>query len=428
MNLIYEHFKRFSKIPRCSLRAEPMKEYLIEFAKNLNYSVKVDKSGNILCTKENPVLCLQAHYDMVCLADAPNIEVYEENGWIKAKNSTLGADNGIGIAIMLLMMEKFDNIECLFTANEEVGLIGANNLELELNAKYMLNLDSEEEGTIVIGCAGGVNIFGNMKLKYKKCNDDKKTYKIEAFGFAGGHSGMKIADNIPSAIKVLAYELIKIEDCELVSFEGGEVNNSIPKTATAIIKTTKKPEINHQNIKVIEIPNIDKVIEQSSDILGFINSFAQGVRAYNKELNMPNDSINLGTIKIVHDELEIDCFARSMSNEGIDILQLETNSLYKEFGFDVTCKYRSHPWKPEENEFTNIIKEISKKFFDEVKVEAIHAGLECGTIQAKQKKHIDVASIGPNILGAHSLEEKCELASIDRVSKIVEELIIKLSK
>lgn len=424
----YEHFKNFSRVQRCSLKAAPMKDYLMKFAENLGFEIKTDKAENVLCTKGKPVLCLQSHYDMVCIGEAPNMELYEDNGWLKAKNSTLGADNGMGVAIMLSMMEKFDDIECLFTADEEVGLIGANNIEIELSSPYLLNLDSEEEGVIVIGCAGGINIFGEMKLCFENSNNNKKTYEVEALNFPGGHSGLKIADNIPSAIKALVYELIKIDDCELVSFYGGEVSNSIPKNAAAIIKTAQKPQIKHPNIKVKECKNADKTIKQSSSILGFINSFAQGVRSYNKELGMPNDSINLGTVKINDGVLHMDCFARSMDNEGIDTLKLETTSLYKAFGFDVSCGYRSVPWKPEINEFTKIVSRVAANFWGEVKVEGVHAGLECGVLQAAQKRRIEVASLGPNITGAHSLEEKCELSSVERVTKIVEALIKELQK
>jgi len=426
----YEHFKSFSKIDRCSLKAVPMKEFLMKFGKSLGYEIKTDKAGNVLCSKGEPILCLQSHYDMVCIGEAPNIELYEENGWLKAKNSTLGADNGIGVAIMLSMMEKFDNLECLFTADEEVGLIGANNMEIVLKSPYLLNLDSEEEGTIVVGCAGGINIVGEVKLDFENSDTNSKTYKIEAFGFSGGHSGLNIADNIPNAIKVLVYELMKIEDCKLIDFNGGEVSNSIPKNAAAIIKTAKKPEINRSNIRAEEHKSADKnlTIKQSSNILGFINSFAQGVRSYNKELDMPNDSINIGTVKINNGILQIDCFARSMSKEGIEILKSETDSLYRAFGFDVFYGHSFSPWKIEVNEFTKIVSGVAGKFWDKVKIKGVHAGLECGVIQETQKRDIKVASIGPNIMRAHSLEEKCELASVDRVTKIIEALITKLQE
>jgi dipeptidase D len=425
----YEHFKSFSKIDRCSLKATPMKEFLINFGENLGYEIKTDKAGNVLCSKGEPVLCLQSHYDMVCIGEAPNAELYEEEGWLKAKNSTLGADNGIGVAIMLSMMEKFNNIECLFTADEEVGLIGANNMEIELKAPYLLNLDSEEEGAIIIGCAGGINIIGEIELDFEVSNTDGKFYKIETFGFAGGHSGLKIVDNIPSAIKTLVYELVKIEDCELVDFSGGEVSNSIPKNAVAVIKTAKKPEITHPNIKVEEYKSTnDKTIKQSKNILGFINSFAQGVRAYNQELDMPNDSINLGTVKIENGVLQVDCFARSMSDEGLDILKSETTSLYIAFGFNVSYGHRFTPWKIKDSEFSKIVSSVAGEFWDRVTIKGVHAGLECGVIQATQKRDTQVVAIGPNITGAHSLEEKCELASVDKVTKIIETLIIKLQK
>ncbi|MFV0481649.1 MAG: M28 family peptidase [Campylobacteraceae bacterium] len=392
-----EHFKNFSKTPRCSFNATPMFEYIVAFAKNLGFEVKTDKTKNILCTKNKPVLCLQSHYDMVCLGDAPEVDTYIEDGWLKAKNSTLGADNGMGIAIMFSMMEKFDNVECLFTSDEEVGLIGANNLELALNAPYLLNLDSEEEGAIIIGCAGGINIFGELALSKKTINKDWKTFEVSISGLAGGHSGIQIADNIPNAIKVLVRELVSNE-CEFIDFSGGEVSNSIPKSAKAKILAPKDFKVKNKALHVKELKDENReVLVETKQILGFMNSFAQGVRAFNKELGMPEDSINMGTVKIQNDKLIIDCFGRSMSEDGIERLKSETTSLLKGFGFSVTTKDRATPWKPVISEFTNIIKDVSIKYFKDVKVEGIHAGLECGIIQSKQKKHIDVASIGPNI-------------------------------
>ncbi|MDR1976336.1 MAG: M20/M25/M40 family metallo-hydrolase, partial [Campylobacteraceae bacterium] len=160
-----EIFKSFAKVPRCSFDALKMRDFIASFAAECGYTVKIDRADNILCVKQKPLVCLQSHYDMVCLADAPNVECYEEDGFLKARNSTLGADNGIGVALMLGMMRKFDDIECLFTSDEEVGLNGANNLEHQISAPYLLNLDSEEEGAIFIGCAGGVSVIGEISAQ-----------------------------------------------------------------------------------------------------------------------------------------------------------------------------------------------------------------------------------------------------------------------
>ncbi|MBT0784852.1 M28 family peptidase, partial [Campylobacter upsaliensis] len=127
--------------------------------------VSVDNAGNIRAYKGNPKICLQSHYDMVCMGEAPNIQMYEENGYLKAKNSSLGADNGIGVSLMMQALKDFENIECLFTNDEEVGLCGANNLTHTLISNKLLNLDHESDDEVVIGCAGGVDIFANLDLK-----------------------------------------------------------------------------------------------------------------------------------------------------------------------------------------------------------------------------------------------------------------------
>jgi len=158
---VIELFKEITKIPRCSGTHQPFINYVKEFAIQNNYICKIDNANNILCFKENQKsnICLQSHYDIVCLTDGVVPEIVEVDGYLSAKNSTLGADNGIGCAYMLALMEEGQNAEYLFTCDEEIGLIGANNIEFDLESSFMLNLDSEEEAGICIGCAGGVDIF-----------------------------------------------------------------------------------------------------------------------------------------------------------------------------------------------------------------------------------------------------------------------------
>lgn len=235
---VIHHFEMIAGTPHCSFETTGMKEKIIDFSKKNGFSVQEDKAGNLLCQKGNPSICLQSHYDMVCMGDAPTIELVSEAGWLKAKNSSLGADNGMGMAIMMTMMETHEHLECLFTNDEEVGLIGANNLELQLKATKLLNLDSEEENGVFIGCAGGVDIFGKTSLSWLPICDHCYVYEVLVDDLPGGHSGVDIDKNIPSALKVLASALVD-NDCALVEIEGGERNNSIPKRARAIIVSKK---------------------------------------------------------------------------------------------------------------------------------------------------------------------------------------------
>ena len=156
MSAIIDHFKTLTQIPHCSKEADKLLDFLVSFSKEREYEVEVDEVKNILISKGTPTLCLQAHYDMVCMGKAPVLETYVEDGWMKAKDASLGADNGMAIAMMMKLMDEGKELEFLLTSDEEIGLIGANEVSFALKSKYMLNLDSEDEAEVYIGCAGGV--------------------------------------------------------------------------------------------------------------------------------------------------------------------------------------------------------------------------------------------------------------------------------
>ena len=186
MERILEHFRAITATPRCSYNAVAMKEYIKSFALQHHFDVQEDSAGNLLCQKGTPKVCLQAHYDMVCIGSTESIEIIIDGKWIKAKNSTLGADNGMGMAIMFWLMEEMPNLECLFSADEEVGLLGAMAFNTPLKASNLLNLDAEEEGEIYIGCAGGVDVIATISCERIPLPDDMYCYEISAFDFLGG--------------------------------------------------------------------------------------------------------------------------------------------------------------------------------------------------------------------------------------------------
>ncbi|MDR2789470.1 MAG: M20/M25/M40 family metallo-hydrolase [Campylobacteraceae bacterium] len=420
-----EIFKSFAKVPRCSFDALKMRDFIVRFAAEQGYETKIDKADNIICRKKAPLICLQAHYDMVCLGDAPNVEIYEKDGWLRAKNSTLGADNGIGAALMLNMMQKFDDIECLFTSDEEVGLIGANNLEHQITAPYLLNLDSEEEGAIVIGCAGGVDIIAEMDAQKKPAEKGFSAYEAGIKDLQGGHSGVDIDKNIPNAIKVLAHELAK-NRCELVSINGGERMNSIPKSASAVIYAPKNFSLqNGFNIK--EAAADGGVLTCSKEIISMLYGFKQGVRSFDDNLKIPHESINLSTIKTEVGKIKVEFFARAMEKKSLENLCEETEKFLKSFGFRVKTEGFSAPWKPNITPFAQKIQKVMQNFFKSVEFKAMHAGLECGIFE-RQNRSLQTASVGPDICFPHSLGEKCNISSIERVERIVEEIILELRR
>lgn len=424
MNKILEHFKSITAIPRCSYDCAQMKAYIKVFALAQHFSVHEDEFGNILCQKGKPTICLQAHYDMVCIGDTSKIELVQDKHILKAKNSTLGADNGMGMAIMFACMEEYEHLECLFTSDEEVGLIGASGFKMPLTSSYLLNLDSEEEGEICIGCAGGVDVIATLKLDFLPLLSTEKVYEISACDFPGGHSGVDIDKKIPSAIKVLARELGK-HDVKLISIKGGERRNSIPKSATAIVASKEAIRLFDKSLHVKELEafTCKEFIASSDMIIKTLNAFAQGVREWETSLGIPSMSINLGVLSEENGVLRIDCAARAMDDESLDILCDETRYFFKALGFTVKSEGRHGAWTPHIGAFARKVQEIMQQEYKEVPFQAIHAGLECGVLCASQDKQIEAVSIGPTIRYPHALREECDLDSVGRMAHIVKEII-----
>ena len=424
MERIEEHFRTITAIPRCSFHTTQMKEYIKTFATSLGFDVQEDNAGNVLCRKGNPKICLQAHYDMVCIGDTRCIEIVVEENRLKAKNSTLGADNGMGMAIMFWAMEQHANLECLFTADEEVGLLGAMQFRMPLKASYLLNLDAEEEGEIYIGCAGGVDIIASLKLNFTPLSDEMYVYEISAFDFLGGHSGVDIDKKIPSAIKALAYELLS-HDLVLISLTGGERRNAIPKSATAIVASKVPLHVKDERLHVTLLKNTGNrhSIEQSPMIIKALGAFAQGVRAWDRTLDIPSMSINLGIVSTFEGMLRVDCAARAMDDENLALLAHETMAYFKALGFDVAQEGWHGAWKPEIGAFAQSVQTAMHSVYAHVPFRAIHAGLECGELILRQAKKIEAVSIGPTIRYPHSLREECDRDSVMRTATVVQTLI-----
>jgi len=419
---ILEHFKKITTIPHCSKNADKLLNYISDFAKKNNYIVEIDSTKNILIKKGNPKLCLQAHYDMVCIGKAPEIETYEEDGWLKAKDSSLGADNGVAIAMMMSLMEDNYELEFLITSDEEVGLIGANALEFELSSSMMLNLDSEDEAEVYIGCAGGEDIVASKP--YAKIKDNRNAYEIKVSGLVGGHSGVDIDKDIPNAIKIIA-SYLKERKFGLVSIEGGERINSIPTQVTAIIKSDEVLEEN-EFVKVKKIENNEPILYGADEFISLLNGFRNGVHELNAILNVPDRSINLALVSIENGFCKVETSARAMSDKSLSIVTKEAVSFFKSYGYDVFKDEKYPSWSPEKNSFTNIANEAMIKVFGRSKMVAIHAGLECGVI-AKKYPNIKFASIGPTIEYPHSTRERLKIDSVDKTITVVKEIIKSIS-
>lgn len=420
MSKIIEHFIALSKIPHCSNNANNLKTFLADFAKRFGYEVSIDNVNNLLIKKGNPKLALQAHYDMVCVGDAPDIEVYEEHGYLKAKNSSLGADNGMAIAMMMVLMEDGYELEFLFTSDEEVGLIGANEVDFNLKAKYMLNLDSEEEGEICIGCAGGIDIKATKSLI--KITNNKNCFEASLLNLPGGHSGVDIDKNIPNALFELA-SFLKDKNVKIVNFHGGERTNSIPANAKAVITS----DDNQIYSDIFSIKKVEKYAYcYDEDILSIISNFKHGVLEFDDSINIPNISQNLAIVDIKDDVLSIEVSIRAMSMNDLDRTAEETSKYFTKYGFDVQRKDKYPAWKPEINNFVKSIEKIMNEEIGRSEIKAIHAGLECGVLKQRYP-NIEFASIGPTIYFPHSKQEMIEINSINSTFKVVKRIIEKFN-
>lgn len=429
MSRLIELFYEITAIPRCSKTHTPFINYIKDFAKKTGYECHIDSVNNILCKKSNSQanLCLQGHYDIVCLIENTVPQIIEENGFLRAKESTLGADNGIACAYMLKFMEENHDLEYLFTSDEEIGLIGANGIEFELQSSYMLNIDSEDEGDICIGCAGGIDIFArheNKKIIENYQNLD--LFEISLNKLPGGHSGVDIHNEIPNAIKLMA-KTIKESNARLLDINGGERINSIPANVSAIIASKTVPEKTHDNMIIKKIDTQSKHINvYASSIVNFLYCFTNGVRAYDNQLGVVLNSINLAIIKTDINDLKIELSARSMDNKELKHITDETTAMLEYFGFEVETSGKYPAWKPEGNDFSASILKIYQRHVKDASLEAIHAGLECAVFKDKFP-NIKVASIGPNIYNPHSYNERVEISSVIKVQNVIEDIIREFS-
>jgi dipeptidase D len=425
LSQIIEIFKEITSIPRCSGTHTPFITYMKNLSQKAGFICLVDDSKNILVKKENSSakLAFQSHYDIVCLSDNCVPVIVQDGDILSAQNSTLGSDNGIGCTYMIQLILDGIDAEYLFTSDEEIGLIGANNLNLELQASYMLNLDSEEEGGICIGCAGGVDIFATNTNKKIVSNDSNlDLYEISISKLQGGHSGVDIDKNIPNAIKLIA-QTIKNADAKLLDINGGERINSIPVNVKAIIASKEKPVASHENMTISKIDGKSEHLNIYDDkIIDFLDSFENGVRSLNKDLGVVQNSINLAIIKTGLDDIKIELSARSMANDELAQIKDETIKMLEEHDFTITTDGKYPAWKPDINEFTNKVLEIYKEVNKDASLEAIHAGLECAIFKDKYP-HIKVASIGPSIEFPHSKKERVSIKSVEHVFKVVQRIV-----
>lgn len=463
---MWEIFEEISRVPRESGNEEGIRNFLLSWAEKNGFRADRDGIGNVFIYAdategyENvPPLALQGHMDMVCVKRGGSshdftkdpIEIEYDGKFIKAKDTTLGADNGIAIAMTLALISDPESqhgpIEGIFTISEETGLTGAFNIDPEkVKAKRMINLDSEEEGIIYIGCAGGVDLDSKITFKREE-NPYGNGYKIEVSGLLGGHSGGEIDKERGNAIKILARALKNIGKFSLAEISGGTKRNVIPSYAYAVISTDSriekkiaKVEKQVQNelknadpgirITITPVENPQYIIpgKKKKKIIDALFTAPHGVKTMSTTIKgIVETSNNLAIVSTQEDSLcvvnSIRSNIASSKENHLDTLK----TLYSSFGFKNTESDGYPEWEPDPA--SPFLKEVDKLYKEimgrKAKVTAIHAGLECGIIN-KRIKGMDSISIGPDLFDVHSVNEHIIAESAERVYDFLKEMVRRL--
>jgi dipeptidase D len=458
---VWSYFEEICRIPRLSKNEGRIREYLLDFARNHNLEAREDSVGNILIMREaapgkekvSPVV-LQSHLDMVGEKNASHPHNWDtdpiipviDGKWVSASGTTLGADDGIGIAAQMAVLTdpylQCGRIECLFTVDEESGMTGAINLEPDFfTGRILLNLDSEDEGILFIGCAGGIDTQAILPYTPVKVTAGHRAMNISVTGLHGGHSGDEIHKGYGNSIKIISRLLQDLErkyGILISNFTGGNLRNAIPREA--FVTVTFNPSHEEQiladtasynllvrdefgalepDLKVSATPSDlpDTVIDANTQhrLLGALSIVPHGVLGWSKEIpDLVETSSNLATIRLTGaNTVHVVTTQRSSSDEEKNYAAMKAEASFDLAGAKVTHSDGYPGWKPNMNSaILRLMIDSYRKLFGKVpQVKAIHAGLECGLILEKYKG-IDMISFGPTIRGAHTPEERIEIETV----------------
>lgn len=460
--VVFHYFDEVCQVPRPSKKEEKIRAYLLDFAKKHNLEAKTDEAGNVLIKKaasagmENlKTVILQSHIDMVCEKNKDTehnfetdpIQTYIDGEWLRAKGTTLGADNGIGVATELAVLASDDikhgPIECLFTVDEETGLTGAFALkEGFMNGDILLNLDSEDDGELFIGCAGGANTTAIYPFPKEKAPQGWFFFRVSVKGLTGGHSGDDISKNRANANKLLNRFLVQTMQkygMRLADIEGGNLHNAIPREAHALCAVPmeyKEAVRVDLNIFISEIENeysatepnlameleseapLEYVMEQKAMERFLLSIYAvhHGVYAMSQDIpGLVETSSNLASIKVCDGTIKVVTSQRSSILSSRKDMSQMVSAAFILGGATVTTGEGYPGWKPNpSSEILKIAVESYKKLFGvEPKVKAIHAGLECGLFLQKYPS-LDMVSFGPTLRGVHSPDERMLIPTVEK--------------
>lgn len=463
---LWEYFLALSKIPRGSKNEAVAAQWVADQGKALGCAVERDAVGNVILRKPatpgregRPTTCLQAHVDMVCEKNegTPHdflkdpIQVWRDGDLLRARGTTLGADNGVGLCAALAALASKDiahgPLEVLVTIDEETGLTGANGLPAGvLQAKYLLNLDSEEEGFLTIGCAGGIDTIASRSLTLQAPPAGAKAFRLRVLGLKGGHSGIDIAAGRGNAIRLLAQVLHALRpgfDFALAGLKGGNKRNAIPREASAVIfldpareaefrTALAGHEAHWQTAYGAFDPGLHLALEagtaeqamsraDADALIGLLLALPHGVEAMSPDIKgLVQTSTNLGVISTEGGKVEINLLTRSSIDPSKYALAERIAATCAIAGFDARLEGGYPGWKPEpEASLVRIVQDANQAVFGKpLEIMAIHAGLECGLIGEKYPG-MEMVSFGPSMWDVHTPDEHVSIPSVGNFWKLL---------
>jgi len=474
--IVWSHFADLNAIPRPSKKEERIIQFMVDFGKNLNLDTVIDNIGNVIIKKpatktfeDRKTVVLQSHLDMVHQKNSETIFDFNKEGinmlvdgdWVTADGTTLGADNGMGVAAIMAVLSSNDlqhpAIEALFTIDEETGMTGAMGLEAGLlEGEILLNLDTEEDNEIGIGCAGGIDVTATRNYSEEKVPDNSIAFLMTVKGLNGGHSGMDIDKGLGNANKImnrLLFDRFTNFGLRISEINGGSLRNAIPRESKSIFTVdliSSKAFLFETNLLINSIkeefsslepnlaidisttatPNSVMELGVQEGLIKSIYTALNGVYRISPDiLDLVETSNNIARVIVKEGRIKIACLTRSSSESNKLDLANSLKSAFELSGFDVTLSGEYPGWQPNVNsEILEIVRNLYKKLHGEkAHVAACHAGLECG-ILGKNYPEMDMVSFGPTIKGAHSPDEKVSISSVDKFWKFLIKILKNIPK
>ncbi len=448
---VLRFFEELCAIPHGSGNTAAASDWAVDFAKTRGLRYRRDEAGNVVIWKDaspgyedHPAVMLQGHLDMVCVADAgvdhdftkDGLELVVDGDWIRARGTTLGGDDGIAVAMAMAVLDNdaipHPPLEAVFTVDEEIGLLGATALDCsDLKSKYLLNIDSEAEGILTVGCAGGARCDLHIPLPAEAASGDVFTLSVS--GLPGGHSGAEIHKNIPNANRVLARCLTSLPGVRLISLHGGEQDNAIPGQAEARVllpaggADSGLLESAFRQALAGELPGVSCALaqtgggscralsaEDSRRALELILSAPNGVQAMEPDLpGQVRTSLNLGILRLEEGALRLTWSVRSSAAAEKEALVEKLKALSAAGSFTRRGDYPAWEYRKNSPLRDTMVAVFKEQYGREPKVETIHAGLECGILSAKMPE-LDAVSFGPDLADIHTPRERASLSSLRR--------------